>query len=271
MAEAKPHQASKRKLNKLKKDGKIPKYQILSAGVRVLFTILLLSQLVGPVWVRNRILLKYCWLYGAHEPIVCLRLGAFLLVTNVLIYLSFQACLAVGLEFLFQRPVWAPGLLAPQSHRLFPSGSWSRIATGIKQLPLLGCGSIIVGSSVVWMTFRQIVAPPFVFYAAWGKDLTFLQELLFNSLAYLGGAFLLVGLMDFVLRRRAFFCEAAMSHTELKKEICEEEGNPLFRSARRSLHEMLVHEDLVSRIKKSKVIVVKRKKTAGTRKERTAL
>ena len=75
----------------------------------------------------------------------------------------------------------------------------------------------------------------------------------------LGGAVLAVAAAaDYLARRRQFLRELSMSAAEMRQEWREEEGDPLFKAARKALHESLLMQDLVQRVRKARVIVVER-------------
>jgi type III secretion protein U len=62
--------------------------------------------------------------------------------------------------------------------------------------------------------------------------------------------------LDLFLKRREYLTELSMSHDEMRRESKDEEGDPLVKSMRRSLHEQLLMQDLVKRVRKARVVVV---------------
>lgn len=66
----------------------------------------------------------------------------------------------------------------------------------------------------------------------------------------------IVGIGEFVASRHKFISSLSMSFQELRDEIKESEGDPYVKAMRGSIHRMLTYDEVVSRIKKSKVVVV---------------
>ena len=69
---------------------------------------------------------------------------------------------------------------------------------------------------------------------------------------------ILWGIADFGLKRRVFYRELSMSYDELKREVRDQEGDPHLKSARFAEHQSFLQQDLVARVRKSKVIIVER-------------
>ncbi|GEM_PF-5360658 len=65
-----------------------------------------------------------------------------------------------------------------------------------------------------------------------------------------------VGLGELFASRHKFISSLSMSFQELRDEIKESEGDPYMKAMRGSIHRMLTYDEVVSRIRKSKVVVV---------------
>ena len=65
-----------------------------------------------------------------------------------------------------------------------------------------------------------------------------------------------VGLGELFASRHKFISSLSMSFQELRDEIKESEGDPYIKAMRGSIHRMLTYDEVVSRIRKSKVVVV---------------
>ena len=68
--------------------------------------------------------------------------------------------------------------------------------------------------------------------------------------------FWIVALIDIIISQRKFRKDTMMSLDELKEELKENEGNPEMKSARAQAHQALLYEEIVKRVRHSKVIVV---------------
>jgi type III secretion protein U len=49
-----------------------------------------------------------------------------------------------------------------------------------------------------------------------------------------------------------------MSLDEARRELKDDEGDPMLRSQRKAMHESLLMQDMVQRVRRSKVLVVER-------------
>ncbi|MBX7136692.1 MAG: EscU/YscU/HrcU family type III secretion system export apparatus switch protein [Oligoflexia bacterium] len=113
---------------------------------------------------------------------------------------------------------------------------------------------LMVLAGVIGLLARQCIAYPLrvlIGSAAW-------QDLALNITAVVWLEALVVVLLDQLFKRRAFLNSLRMSDHELKQEQRENEGDPQQRALRRAQHEALLMQDVVSRVKRSKVIIVER-------------
>lgn len=65
-----------------------------------------------------------------------------------------------------------------------------------------------------------------------------------------------VGVGELFASRHKFISSLSMTFQELRDEIKESEGDPYIKAMRGSIHRMLTYDEVVSRIRKSKVVVV---------------
>ncbi|MCB0318766.1 MAG: EscU/YscU/HrcU family type III secretion system export apparatus switch protein, partial [Bdellovibrionales bacterium] len=63
---------------------------------------------------------------------------------------------------------------------------------------------------------------------------------------------------EYWINKKKFIKEMSMSHTELKNEHKEDEGDPLLKFSRKALHQEILSQDLVQRVKNSKVVIVEK-------------
>ena len=68
-----------------------------------------------------------------------------------------------------------------------------------------------------------------------------------------------MGVIEYIVRRKKYFSELSMSFDELRQEMREEEGDPHIKVAQQQLHQALAYEELVARVRASKVLIVERR------------
>ena len=71
-------------------------------------------------------------------------------------------------------------------------------------------------------------------------------------------ALLVLGLTEYMLERRRFTAELSMSLDELRQEMKDDEGDPHVKASRRQMHRALAYEELVARVRASRVVIVER-------------
>jgi len=81
-------------------------------------------------------------------------------------------------------------------------------------------------------------------------------ELLFRLLFRIGGVFLVIGAVDYMLQKKQYLKGLKMSKYEVQKEYKEEEGDPHVKHMRKQLHEELLAEGMMENVPKAQVVVV---------------
>lgn len=256
MAETKRHAASRKKLEQSRKDGRVLKSQLFTqASVLTICLLWAISALRG-YWVKNEMLLQYLIVEGFNYPGLCLKLAALLLVKVTLITLAPPLAVGIAAEILQVGLRFDPGLVVPKASRL-------DFINGLK-----GC---VAGLKTIWQHFLRLVIFSLVFFGFFSGLLTtmpaeFLSagwrfELpeLFTRLVLTGGAVLMFsGGVDYLVRRKSYLAELSMDDDEIRREHRDDEGDPLMRSLRRAQHEALLMQEMVRRVRSSRVIVVEK-------------
>ena len=148
--------------------------------------------------------------------------------------------------------------LAPKASRFDFGSGIKRIWEGLKgawlkilNLVLLSLcffhflrGSLRDAKQMFFLPVEQLV---------WAYQRWYLAMLLLTAGVLFG-----LGILEYLIRRRSFFKELSMSHEELRREHKELEGDPYHKSARRVMHEAIMQQDLVARVRRARVIVVER-------------
>lgn len=255
MAE-KSFKPSKKRLEDARKKGKVLKSQMLTQAVVFLAVIIAFFVILSATWVRNRMLLEYFLVEGYHQPLSCLLEIGRLLLKVIAGGLIFGGATSIIIEAVQVGVKFEPTLLKPKASNFNPAGGIKKAVTGLKQawLKILSVLCLFV---ITWWFFRRFSSLiPHVFYASAEQKLAVFKEVFLFLLA--GGCLCLivVGVLEYLVKRRNFYRELSMSHEEVRREHKESEGDPLVKAVRRSQHEALLRQDIVSRVRKAKVIVV---------------
>lgn len=263
MAEEKQFKASRRKLDRARKEGQVLKSRLITQFSAIFGCLLALTCTLHFAWVRIALLVNYCLTEGYRSPYVCLLHAGDLVVRVLAIAVVLGAAFAFLAEALQVGFRYEFSVLIPVCARISPAAGLRRIVQAFKEswLPVLGILALCLGAS--WILNSQIAAAPqLLAYAALGVENSRAVRLLSGPLlAALGCSvfvLLVTGCFEYLIRRRKFLADLSMSRQELRDEMRESEGDPLVRGVRRSLHESLAMQDLAARIKKAKVIVVER-------------
>lgn len=259
MDEGKGFEPSRRRLEKARKEGKVLKSPLIAQSVLVIGCFLTFFLWVRLSWVRIQILLEYLLTTGATEPQACLRESLTIFLEAVLTCLIPSCVAAVAVDGLQAGFRIDARILKPELSRF-------SIGQGLR--------GIMAGAGQVWQPVLRLVLfaalPLWVLHSGAGFWTTldavhdralvlegFAAELL--AIMIIGGAVMALSAgADYLMRRRRFVRELSMSAAEVRQEYREEEGDPLMKATRKAMHESLLMQDLVQRVRKSRVIVVER-------------
>jgi type III secretion protein U len=255
MAEEKQYAASAKKLRQAREKGDIAKSGLLTQGVVISGGCLAILAMFSSVWVRIPSLIQYCLTEGFQEP----RRAAWIVgIEGGKIILSFFAIiitLAILVEFIQVGVMWRPQLVFPDFNRLNPVSGMSKIFGGAKKVLF----DILKGLAVVvlaWMVFRDAASIGLASLwdvmsatqIAWG-----MVERIIRIALVIFGVFAAV---EFLKAKSEYKKKHSMSREDLRQENKEEDGNPEVKSHRKHLHRAMITQDLVTRVRKSKMIVV---------------
>jgi type III secretion protein U len=260
MAEDKGFRPSRKKLEKAEKDGNLLRIPALTQALTLTTCILVTFIAIRLLWVDFEILLQYSWVEGLNHPETAYR---WIRLVGWVIGAPIVATVVVGLLFEFAQSGFRLRVIPIELklQRINPAQGVRKIFTGIQDL---------------WLTLLKVVAIAWIAYDLLGGMLDqyavyHTVSVLTVSAATLGtllieyaldligwGALVLVvgGAIEYLVKRRRYFRELSMSRDELHREHREDEGDPHMRSSRRALHQALSMQDLASRVRKAKVIVI---------------
>ena len=83
-----------------------------------------------------------------------------------------------------------------------------------------------------------------------------LSVLLKKTIMYFGSAFIILGLIDFLFRKKQYTKKHMMSKQEVKQEYKESEGDPLIKHKRRALQEEIIEQAIIESTRKATVVIV---------------
>lgn len=247
MLSDKPHPPTKRRLDRARRDGQIIKSQLFSSITGTLAGLAVIFGYARYCWVKDKILLEYYLLNCMQEVHQCGIKALGFLAEIVTLVLGVGAVIGLAVQ------VWHTGISChfglswPRWARISPAAGWQRMMTGIKRIPLY---TVMIGAvAAIFMLFVQAALGPQNVPAR-----SALQDLGTRLLALILG----FTALDLWLWRQAYRRELGMSNEELRQELREEEGNPHIRARRRACHAVISREEMVARIRRSRVVVVQK-------------
>lgn len=256
MTEMKAFKPTPKKLQEGRKKGKVLKSQVLSQSGAVFGGVLGLLWLGRSTLVKNRMLLEYGLLGGWQDlGRVCLEFGKVAIIC-MLCCLVLSATVSVTIEVLQVGFRFEIGALRPKADFLNLGKGVQKTFGGLKKFPVTLLKLSLLLFVLIWFLYSLIILASELFLVGGGDQslLNVLSPFLIGSSLLL----LLFGCVDYMFRRSEFLREMSMSAEEIKRETREDEGDPQVRSMRRSLHESLAREEIVARVRKSKVVVVEK-------------
>jgi type III secretion protein U len=258
MAEQKAHQPTSRKLKRARADGKVLKSPLLTTSIAIIGCIFGVLYVPGFLWLSNKMLLEYTLEQALHHPEVLVRPGGVLIFQCVCLTLLPGAVAAFCIE------IWQVGWkielkpLVFKAERLSIAAGWKRFGSGLRGIWISALKIVLMISVICWCARSSLI----VAYNAVGNILPQLRQIFVATAEniLIAGCLLLliVGMLEFLLKRREFYRELSMSSDEIRREFRESEGDPGIRSARRALHREMVMQDLVKRVRRARVIVVEK-------------
>lgn len=258
MAEEKSHKPTQKKLDKARKDGKVLKSQLFSQSIVAAVACSSCLIAVQFSWVKYRLLLQ-CFSQAGFEDLGAVWTQAIsLVITIATVTLLPAAAVALLMDNLQQGFKVEPGVLAPKGDRLDPAGGFKRIFGGLTELwqHLLRVAVLLTVYYSVFGNAQGRVLQ--VFLVAKEERLILLKGMAVTLLGYSCLALLILGGVDYLLKRRKFYKELSMSLDDLRREHKESEGDPHIKSHRRQLHEEMCFHDQVQRVRQASALVVKR-------------
>lgn len=249
--------ASRKKLKKAREDGQNPKSPLFTQSIVVISLLISIYYGLGEIWIDFKMVLEYALLGGYSHIKEALGFAFSVGVKGVGSCLVLAAVLATisdgvqigGISF-ESKP------LAAQLSRVSLANGSKKIFGGIKQ-NLIKLFIVFCVLAFLFFGIRELILRiPLILTLSQQDKLLFFDAVI-RKIFFLSASILLVcaGLEVF-LNRKKFKKETMMSLEELKDENKESEGDPQMKAARMAAHQALLREEIIARVRRSKVIVV---------------
>lgn len=242
--------ATPRKRDKARRDGNICKGSILSSALSLSVGIYASFWLFRDGWLAPGMLVKLWYFGDLANSLTLYRQGL------VWAFLAVMFCLVpCGLVTICIE-------IAQLGFRIF-LGSGFRIQGRLSIVN--GFKSLVSRVSQLWIQLLTLAI--FVTVLSWFYIVALMQWVLsgfanpaslVRSMGCLVGALVVVGALDFWIRRWRYISSLRMTREEMKQEAKESEGDPHVRSHRKALHRALVMQTLEARVRNSRVLIVER-------------
>lgn len=255
MAEEKSFAPSERKLRKAREEGKVLKSSIVTQVAVILGITAGLAAATSYKLPGFQDLIAFALTQGFTSPTHCLKL--FIMEFGVIVTVSLGCGAVAGVAAELCQVGFNPemGLLAPKSDRLDPVAGARRLFSGFKDLGILLVKAVIISIVAYYAVVPLVTQAPFAIShltpQVWGG------QMLVRVGWQIACGLVCIAALDYFVAYRRFYKEMSMSHQELKEEYKEDDGDPHLKHARKSMHHELLFEDMVARVKRAKVIVVK--------------
>lgn len=260
MGEQKQHAPTQQKMDSARKEGRVLKSPLFAMALSV--TVALLC-FVSIVWFTFPELLEVV----SHLNSSYFESGDFQSSTSSLLKLLLLYSilpLACGAVFGLGAEAFQVGLkietepLRFQMKKFDIVGGGKKIFTGFKNLPekILYMVILLVGFLIYLSLLVGVIAKSV--YAPIDESLSLFRKSLLGAICIGGMLSLSIAAIEYFLRRREYYRDLSMSDDEIRKEFKEQEGDPHLKSARKSMHQEIMFQDLTKRVRESKVILVDR-------------
>ncbi len=258
MAEFKGHPATPKRLEKARRDGQRLKSPLITQLFCLVSLICSAHLTSRSTWVKNRMLLQYCWSDGYREPAVCaVGLGQqlFAIVVFSLIFGSLVSIIAESLQVGIRFNVT---LIAPRISRLHVGNGLKRIAQGLKGSWQLALRLWLFSLVLFWFSPDIVRLGVSVWNIESEWRLWYIARSLASLLMVTASVASICAVIDYTARRHEYFRELSMSTTEIRQEHRDDEGDPQIRAQRQALFRSMSYAEIVKRARESKVIIVER-------------
>lgn len=258
--EQQTEEATPRKLDKLREDGKVAKSQDLAGAAVIVSSALALTFFGGHGARALTELSERCFrLERSHQPLQALEAVIPVLTTTVLPVVATAGLMAAAAGLAQTRGLFSVKALAFKPERMDPSSNLKNILPGkqsmeelLKQLLKIVALGFVVWRVVADATPEFAVLPasaPLSAAATVGRVAT--RVALYGGIAFAG-----VAAIDYWHARKRFDEEAKMSKHDIKQERKESEGSPELKAHRQRRMREIAKQAALGGVKAATVLVV---------------
>ena len=261
--ENKQFEASQQKLKKAKEEGQVFKSKDLSTAVFLMAMFMLLFGMAPFIWkemaslfilifeqIPNKTIENIGWQYLMLLTVKSLvfLIGPFILVA---------ALLGIAGDFFQVGPIFASKAIEPKFDKLNPVKGFQNIFSQRTVVELVkNIVKMLVLGWMAWIVFQKYIGH---FLAVGATENIFailgvLGEVVMQFIFYAGGAFLAIGMADFLFQRWKYMQDQKMSFKEVKDEYKNSEGDPMVKQALRQRRMQMLQQSMLEAIPTADVV-----------------
>ncbi|HWV44601.1 MAG TPA: flagellar biosynthesis protein FlhB [Nitrospira sp.] len=261
--ENKQFEASQQKLRKAKEEGQVFKSKDLSTAAFLMFMFMILFGLAPFVWkemaslfilvfeqIPNKTIENIGWQYLA---LLTIRALAFLIGPFILL----AALLGIAGDFFQVGPLIATKAIEPKFDKLNPVKGFQNIFSQRTVIELVkNIIKMLILGYMAWIVFQKYIGH---FLAVGATENIFailgvLGEVVMQFIFYAGGAFLAIGMADFLYQRWKYMQDQKMSFKEVKDEFKNTEGDPMVKHAIRQRRMQMLQQSMLEAVPTADVV-----------------
>lgn len=261
--ENKQFEASAAKLRKAKEEGQVFKSKDLSTAVFLLAMFMIVFGLAPFIWkelaslfillfeqIPNKSIENIGWQYIAI-------LTAKALVSLIGPFILIAALLGFAGDFFQVGPIVATKAISPKFDKLNPVKGFQNIFSQRTVIELVkNIIKMLILGYMAWLVFQKYIGH---FLAVGATENIFaligvLGEVIMQFIFYAGGAFLAIGMADFLYQRWKYMQDQKMSFKELKDEFKNTEGDPMVKHAIRQRRMQMLQQSMLEAVPTADVV-----------------
>ncbi len=262
MSEQKQFKHTTKKLKDERNKGNILKSPLLTKGLSALAAIIGVIIITRFSWERNRMLLEYGLTKGFLQPMTTFEIWSGVLCDYLLASLGAALIVSICVESFQVGGFFNFTLALPDPKRVNPGEGIQRLAGGFKQVVEL-IARIIILVAAFWFFRSKELAQFAMDGMVYGSNAPHWSQEMGRALQCGVAVIICLGFVEYGLKRRKYFRDLSMSLDDVRRESKEDEGSPEMKGHRKALHRSILDQDLVRRVRSSKVIIVERKGPKG--------
>lgn len=261
--ENKQFEATPQKLKKAKEEGQVFKSKDLSTAVFMIAMFMMVFAMAPFIWkevatlfiqifeqIPNKSIEAIGWQYLTLLTLKSLvfLIGPFLLVA---------ALLGIAGDFFQVGSIFSTKAIEPKFDKLNPVKGFQNIFSQRTLVELVkNIIKVVVLGWMAWIVFQKYVGH---FLAVGASENIFailgiLGQVMMQFIFYAGGAFLALGMADFLFQRWKYMQDQKMSFKEMKDEFKNTEGDPMIKHAIRQRRMQMLQQSMLEAVPTADVV-----------------